>query len=62
MTLVLDEKLTLRFEGVRSVQARKGELVIGPFQRLRFDWEDFGDAAKRGAREYSSGEVRIVSS
>jgi hypothetical protein len=60
ITLVLDQKLTLRFEGLKFVEPRKGELVFGPFAKLRFDWESFGSSGQRGTKEYQSGEVRIV--
>jgi hypothetical protein len=61
LTVVLDEKLTLRFEGLKSVKAQKRELTFGPFEKLRFDWEGFGADGKRGTREYQTGEARIVS-
>ncbi len=60
LTVVLDQKLTLRFEGLKSVEPRKRELVFGPFEKLRFDWESFGSSGQRGTKEYEAGEVRIV--
>ena len=60
LTIVLDQKLTLRFEGLKSVKAQKRELTFGPFDKLRFDWESFGTDGKRGAKEYQSGEVKIL--
>jgi len=38
-TVVLDQKLTLLFEGLKSVKAQKRELIFGPFKKLRFDWD-----------------------
>ena len=60
LTIVLDQKLTLRFEGLKSVKAQKRELIFGPFDKLRFDWESFGTDGKRGTKEYQSGEVKIL--
>lgn len=61
LTVVLDGKLRLRFEGLKLVEARKGELVFGPFAKLRFDWEGFGDGINHGTKEYTAGEAKIVS-
>jgi hypothetical protein len=61
LTVILDRKLTLQFEGLKSVEARKGELVFGPFDKLRFDWESYGTDLKRGTKEYQAGEAKIVS-
>ena len=60
LTIVLDQKLTLRFEGLKSVKAQKRELIFGPFEKLHFDWESFGTEGKRGTKEYQGGEVRIL--
>jgi hypothetical protein len=35
LTLVLDQKLTLRFENLNSVEVRNRELVFGPFDKLK---------------------------
>ncbi len=61
LTIVLDRKLTLRFEGLRSVEARGRELVFGPFDILRFNWEGFGADTRRGTKEFQSGEAKVVS-
>jgi hypothetical protein len=61
LTVVLDQKLRLHFEGLKSVEARKTELVFGPFDSLRFDWETYGTDIKRGTKEYRTGEAKIVS-
>jgi hypothetical protein len=61
LTIILDRKPTLRFEGLKSVESRKGELVFGPFDKLRFDWETYGADVKRGTKEYEFGEAKIVS-
>jgi hypothetical protein len=60
VTVILDAKLTLRFEGLKSVEARKGELVLGPFDRLLFDWETYDANPRHSSKEYRSGEVKIV--
>jgi hypothetical protein len=60
LTVILDRKLTLRFEGLKSVKAEKRELTFGPFEKLCFDWESFGTDGKRGTKEYQTGEVKIV--
>ena len=61
LTIVLDRVLTLRFEGLKSIKTQTSELTFGPFQRLIFDWESFGDDGNRGTREYETGEVKILS-
>lgn len=61
LTITLDRKLTLRFEGLKSVETRKLELVFGQFDKLSFAWEAFGAEGKRGIKEYLSGEAKIVS-
>lgn len=60
LTIVLDQKLMLRFEGLKSVKAQKRELIFGPFEKLRFDWESFSTDGKRGSKEYQAGEVKIL--
>ena len=60
LTIVLDRKLTLRFDGLKSVKAQKRELIFGPFEKLRFDWESFGTDGNRGTKEYQTGEAKIL--
>ncbi len=60
LTIVLDRKLTLHFEGLKSVKAQKRELTFGPFEKLRFDWESFGTDGGHGTKEYQGGEVKIL--
>ena len=60
LTLVLEGKLKLRFEGLKAVQRRDGELVFGPFDLLRFEWESFDCDGRRCEKLYRDGEVRIV--
>ena len=60
VTLVLQKKLRLHFEGLRAVERRNRDLVLGPFDRLRFEWESFGDDGSHGVKGYQSGEARIV--
>ena len=60
MTLVLQKKLKLHFEGLTAVERHNRDLVIGPFGRLRFEWESFGNDGSHGVKDYQSGEVKIV--
>ena len=60
LALVLDQKLALHFEGLKSVQVWKRELVFGPFDKLCFEWEAYGTGGEHGAKEYGTGEVKIV--
>jgi hypothetical protein len=60
LTLILDQKLTLCFEGLKSVEVRHRELVLGPFDKLRFEWAAYGTGGEHGMREYQTGEVKIV--
>src|SRR5277367_6074660 len=57
LTVVLDRKPTLHFDGLKEIRVQERDLVFGPFEKLRFDWESFGTDGKRGAKEYRSGEV-----
>lgn len=61
LSVTLDENLTLHFEGLRAVEARKEELVFGPFDKLRFVCGSFGSDGKCEAKEYFAGAVRILS-
>jgi len=38
--VILSQNLTPCFDGLRSIQTRNAELVLGPFERLQFDWVD----------------------
>jgi len=60
LTLILDQKLTLRFENLKSVEVRDRELIFGPFDQLCFQWEAYGSGGQHGAKEYQAGEVKIV--
>ena len=60
LIIVLDRKLMLRFDGLKSVKVHNRELVLGPFEKLRFDWERLGTDGKRGTKEYEAGEVKIL--
>lgn len=60
LVIVLSGRLTLSFDGLKSVKAQKRELVFGPFEKLRFDWEGFGSSGTRGTKEYLAGEVKIL--
>ena len=60
LTLILDQKITLYFEGLKSVEVRNRELVFGPFDKLCFEWEAYGTAAEHGVKEYQTGEAKIV--
>jgi len=58
-TIVLDQKLTLRFEGLKSIIAQTNQLTLGPFEKLHFEWEDIG-TGRRGSKEYQDGGVEIL--
>lgn len=60
LTLVLDQKITLHFEGLKLVEVRNRELVIGPFDRLHFEWIAYGNSGEHGTRDYGNGQVKIV--
>lgn len=60
LVLILDQKLTLRFEGQPSADTATRALVISGFSRCHFMWEGYGANARKGSREFASGEVRIV--
>jgi len=60
LTIILDHKLTLRFDGLESVKVQGRDLIFGPFAKLRFDWEGFGNDGSRGTKEYRTGDVKIV--
>src|SRR5687767_8920372 len=59
VTMILDRKLILRFEGLKSVKATRNELTIGPFKLLRFESEGFGMGSAHSIKEYKAGEVKI---
>ena len=61
LTVVLDEILRLRFEGLGSVHAGKHELIFSQFDKLCFEWTPYG-GGKLTTQEYAGGEVKIVSS
>lgn len=60
LTLTLDEILHLRFEGLKSVRVDGHELILGPFEHLRFEWTPYG-GGKLTTQDYWEGEVKIVS-
>ena len=61
LVMTLDGKLTLQFQGVKAVEQNSAELVIGPFESLRFDWTTCDDNPRNGSKEYKAGIVKIVS-
>lgn len=60
LTLILDQKLTLCFKGLKSVEVRNRELVFCPFDKLCFEWAAYGTGGEHGIKEYLTGEVKIV--
>jgi hypothetical protein len=60
VTLVLDDILRLHFTGLKSVRANGHELILGPFEHLRFEWTPYG-GGRLTTKDYLSGEVKIVS-
>ena len=59
-TVILDQNLVLRFKGLKFVRPGNRELVFGPFDHLRFEWEP-AEGGKRLTNVYQGGEVKIVS-
>ena len=60
LVVVLDDgQLTLKFEGSPKIEATKSELVFSGFQRLTFDWKEYGSMEPH-SDEYGQGEVKIV--
>lgn len=59
LIITLDHKIVLCFEGLRAVDATSRELVLGPFTKLRFEWED-AKGGQRVTKEYESGVAKIV--
>lgn len=60
LNLILDQKITLRFSGIKSVKVIDRELVFGPFDSLRFECEVSREASGPMVKQYQSGEVKIV--
>lgn len=60
VTLVLDDVLRLHFTALNSVHAKGHELILGPFEHLRFEWTPYG-GGRLTTKDYLSGEVKIVS-
>jgi hypothetical protein len=60
IVLVLDDRLRLTFSGLANVDANEHELVLGPFDALRFDWETWDEPSERRTEEYGAGTARIV--
>lgn len=61
LTIILDQKLKLCFEGLKSVKTKKQELVFGQFEKLIFDCEDFSSKEQHSHKEYQNGEVKLLS-
>jgi hypothetical protein len=61
ITLVLDEKLTLYFEGLKAVSAQPRALVLGHFAKLRVSRGVFATDEGQVTKEYQEGEVKLVS-
>jgi hypothetical protein len=60
LTIALDHNLLLHFRGLKSVSRHNRDLVFGPFDNLRFEWEP-AEGGKKLTKEYQGGEVKIVS-
>jgi hypothetical protein len=61
VTLILDQKLKLQFEGLKSITDEGKDLVLGPFDRLSFEWKPYGNDTRSHHEEFRGGAVRIVS-
>jgi hypothetical protein len=60
LTLILEKKLNLHFDGFKAVERQNHDLVFGPYEKFRFEWESFGNDGAHGTKEYRGGEVKIV--
>jgi hypothetical protein len=60
LILVLDDRVTLRFEGLKSVKENGPNLVLGSFDKCCLMLER-GDAKGIEIKEYGAGEIRIMS-
>lgn len=60
LVVVLDDgHLKLSFEGVPEVEATKSELIFRSFNRLTFDWKEYG-SLKLHSEVYEGGEIKII--
>lgn len=59
LSIALDNRLTLHFEGLQGVTSTAPELIFGPFRKLRFEWDRVG-GGQHQVKEYDGGEVKIV--
>jgi hypothetical protein len=59
VTLTLDSRLVLQFYGLKAAASQQKQLVIGPFDRLHFEWMHAGPNPLRGEQEYCDGVVTI---
>jgi len=57
LTIVLDDKLVLEFEGLQAVNPTLRDLTLGPFRILRFERIMGG---QRLTKEYNGGEAKIL--
>ncbi|MDR7153237.1 hypothetical protein J2W40_000031 [Sphingobium xenophagum] len=60
LTMILDGDITLQFKKLKMVSPSPEELLFRSFDSLRFEWQA-PDGGPQEAKEYTSGEVRIVS-
>jgi hypothetical protein len=59
LSITLDNRLMLHFKGLRAVTPTDRELIFGPFRKLCFESDSVGGGS-RLTKEYSGGEVKIV--
>ena len=61
LTLVLDSRLMLMFEGLRGVKFQGHDLVLSEFTKLHCEFHSYDDAGSQHKTQYSDGEVKFVS-
>jgi len=59
LSITLDNRLTLHFKGLQAVTPTARELIFGPFEKLRFEWDRIG-GERHQIKDYDGGEVKII--
>jgi hypothetical protein len=60
LVVVLDEgQLKLNFEGVPKIETTKSELIFSSFNRLTFEWKEYG-SLKPHFEVHEGGQVKII--
>ncbi len=61
INIILDDNLKLDFYGLKSVKHEKNTLIFRSFDKLIFEWGEYGNPKKRTSQVYYNGEVKIIS-